>query len=370
MLKLMDRQLVLGYFKAYFICLISILSLYVVVDLFMNLDDFTHHSHGFSEVLRHIGLYYGCHIPKYFDQLCEAIVLLAAMFTVAWMQRNNEQLPLLSAGVSTHRVVLPVLLSAWTMLSLTILNQEFVIPRLANRLLFDKDDPNGEKEQGVKGAFEPNLIHIHGDKAIRKGMVVRKFRCTIPENLAGNFVHLTAEAGQYVPGPGRGEWVSRQGGWELTGTKPADLETWDPKVLEVIDSGHYFLHTTVVDFDELTRRPNWFTLSSTWQLYEELEKPESTRVSSMAVLFHERLTRPILGMLLVFLGLSIILRDQNRNVFISAGTCLVLCGIFFAAHYACKMLGEADYLSPALAAWLPVLFFGPLAIVLFDAAHT
>ena len=27
-------------------------------------------------------------------------------------------------------------------------------------------------------------------------------------------------------------------------------------------------------------------------------------------------------------------------------------------------------LSPALAAWMPILFFGPQALVLFDAVHT
>ena len=90
----------------------------------------------------------------------------------------------------------------------------------------------------------------------------------------------------------------------------------------------------------------------------------------MAVLFHMRLTRPILGMVLVFLGLSVILRDQNRNVIISSGMCLVLCGVFFGINYTCKMLGDNDYLSPALAAWMPVLISGPFCLVMFDAVHT
>jgi lipopolysaccharide export system permease protein len=77
-----------------------------------------------------------------------------------------------------------------------------------------------------------------------------------------------------------------------------------------------------------------------------------------------------MGMLLVFLGLSMILRDQNRNVFISAGLCLFMCAVFFGAMFLCKHLGDHSYLSPALAAWLPVLVFGPLAFVLFDAVHT
>ncbi len=364
MIKIMDRLMIRGYFKAYIVCLTSLLSLYVVVDLFTNLDDFTHHKNGLAAILEHIASYYGYKITQIFDRLCEAIVLLAAMFTVAWMQRNNEQLPLLSAGVSTRRIVLPVLVCASLMLSLTVLNQELVIPRIGDRLLYDKDDPGGDKEILVKGAYEPNLIHIEGGLASRKGLTVKPFRCLIPESLAGSQIHLTAKEAHYVAtGP-------HKGGWELTETTPADVETWDEKVFEVIDTGRYFLHTKEVDFDALTRQFNWYQLASTWRLYEELQRPESTRLSAMAVLFHMRLTRPLLGLVLVFLGLSVILRDQNRNVILSAGFCLVLCGVFFAAISTCKMLGDYDMIAPALAAWLPVLLFGPLSLVLFDAVHT
>ena len=34
------------------------------------------------------------------------------------------------------------------------------------------------------------------------------------------------------------------------------------------------------------------------------------------------------------------------------------------------MLGDAEVLPAALAAWAPVLVFGPFALVLFDAVHT
>ena len=106
------------------------------------------------------------------------------------------------------------------------------------------------------------------------------------------------------------------------------------------------------------------------QLLRELGKPDSTRLASMAVLFHMRLTRPILGMVLVVMGLSVILRDQNRNLFISAGMCVVICAVFFTVSLVCKHFGDHEYLAPALAAWLPVIAFGPLAFVQFDAIHT
>jgi len=133
-IKLIDRQMIRGYFKSYIVCLASLLSLYVVVDLFTNLDDFTHHNKGLWAALLRIFAYYGYKVAQIFDRLCEAIVLLAAMFTVAWMQRNNEQVPLLSAGISTRRIVTPVLMCAFFMLGMTVINQELIIPRIADKL--------------------------------------------------------------------------------------------------------------------------------------------------------------------------------------------------------------------------------------------
>ena len=366
-MTLFDRALVRAYIKAYAVCLVSLLSLYIVVDLFTNLEDFAEHHQGLLPILKHIGEYYGFKVSAIFDRLCEAIVLMAAAFTVALMQRSNELLPLLSAGISTRRVVQPVLLSACGMLGLSLINQELIIPAIGTQLMSDRDDPKGEKDLVVQGGYEPNGIHIEGRLGSRKGMVVKEeFYVVIPESIAGEIINLAAKEGRYIP-KGNGP---RTGGWLMTGTTPAELPDWKNPVLEMIDPGKYFLHTQEVDFDMLTRPRNWYNFASTARLGSELSKPDSTRLAAMAVLFHMRLTRPLLGIILVMSGLSIILHDQNRHVFLSAGLCVVLCGLFFAALFVCKSLGDNEYISPALAAWTPVLFFGPLSLVLFDSVHT
>lgn len=365
MFKQIDRLLITGYVKSYIICLVSLLSLYIVVDLFMHLDDFfTNNASGLSEVIYRITAYYGYRVPQLFDRLCEAIILLAAMFTVAMMQRNNEHLPMLSAGVPTQRIVAPVLMCAFVMITVTVVNQELLIPKVGPKLSFDRNDPNGSREVGVRGAFDPNQLHIEGDKAIRKDREIINFRVLIPESLAGNQIHITAKKAKYHPGS-----EAQRGTWVLLGCTPRDVEPI-PDVLEVLDDGRYQLHTRGTDFETLTRDPKWFQLAPTLRLYQELQRTESNRLAAVAVLFHTRLTRPLLGMVLVLMGLSVILRDTNRNVIISSGVCVVLCGVFFVVCHACKMLGDAELISPALAAWLPVIGFGPFSWVMFDAVQT
>jgi len=366
-MKLLDRELVRSYVKAYLICFISLLSLYIVIDLFTNIEDYYTKERTLEQVVWHIGSYYAYRTSQIFDKLSEAIVLLAAMFTVAWIQRNNELLPLLSAGIPTQRVVLPVLVSASLMLGLTVANQELVIPKIADQLLWDRADANGDNEVLLPWAYEPNQILLTGNVASRKERLVRYFSVTIPEHMSSGLIELTAQEARYIPA-GNGKY---SGGWLLTDTEPPQLDNWtNTAVLDMIDPGKYFLYTQEVTIDTLLRHSRWYLFSSTYELYDEMAKPESRRLSPMAVLFHTRLTRPILGMILVVLGLAVILRDQNRNIFIAAGMCLIMCAVVYGITFGCRFLGDSDFLAPALAAWLPVLFFGPLAFVMFDAVHT
>ena len=363
MFTLMDRQLIGNYLKSYLICLVSLLGLFIVVDLFTNLDNFTESKQSFQEVMEHIVKYYGLKSTQIFDRLCEAIVLLAAMFTVALMQRNNELLPLLSAGVSTRRVVRPVLFAAFLMLGLSIVNQECVLPNIDSYLAENRRDVEGTQKVGVQGGYENNGIHISGRVAIKKELLVLDFTCVFPPKIGrDSLTTLQAKEARYQPD---------KGGWLLTGTVPQEIPNWGrTDVLTQITPGTYFLTTKDIDFDTMIRPKNWFNYSSTFQLLRELYRTHSSQVAGVAVVFHMRLTRPVLGMLLVFMGLSIILRDQNRNIFISTGMCLLLCAVFFLLLFFCQHLGNSEFLSPALAAWLPVVLFGPLSFVMFDAVHT
>jgi lipopolysaccharide export system permease protein len=370
MLTTIDRQLIVNYLKAYLFCMVSLLGMYVVIDLFMNLDDFSHPNDTFVEALEHIGLYYTFKLTLIFDKLCEAIALLAAMFTIAWLQRHNELLPLLSAGVSTRRVVMPVLLAAILTLGLSILNQELVLPRIDSFLVEHRSDPEGEKESAVKGGYDVNDVHLSARRAYKKELLIKEVTVVIPHKHGEGLTHLQAKEGRYLPPAAD---VELSGGWMLHQTTPAELDNmkrFDELGLVLVEPGQYFLRTSYVDFDVMTRSKHWFVYESTWRLLELMGHIDSTQLASIAVIFHQRLTRPLLGVVLVILGLSMILRDQNRNIFISAGLCVVLGGIFYASCIACKYLGEYEHLSPALAAWLPVLSFGPLSFVMYDAVHT
>ncbi len=365
-MKLLDRMLIRGYFKTYLICFVSLVSLYVVIDLFSNLDEFAEGAQGLAAVLERMGTYYGYRLVLIFDRLSGVIVLLAALFTITWMQRHNELLPLLASGIPMRRVLWPLFLSTLATIGVGVANRELLMPRIAERLHHTADDPHGQKAKAVNGAYEPNGVLVTGYWAYPADRLVLQFSCTIPEKIAGRLHHLSAKQARYVPKSD----APHSGGWLMLEAEPPLLPGWTHPVLDNRAEGEYFLYTERVDFDLVTRPRTWYQFAGTRQIFNDLQAGEMVRQAAMAVQLHLRLTTPVLTLLMILMGLSLVLRDQSRNVFLNAGLCLVLAAIFYAAVYLCRHLGENEYLSPALAAWLPVLSFGPLAFTMFDAIHT
>lgn len=366
MITTLDRMVLVSYFRSYSIVWVSLIGLFVVIDLFTHLDAFMSRPGSFPSIAAYIVKYYLYHIPQVFDLMAEPIALLAATFTVSWMQRNNEMLPQLSAGIPTRRIIRPVLVGATLAIALAPINTELIIPEVADELMASRDDPEGAKAQLLMGAYDTTGVHLEGLAGFRKDRRVDRFCATFPESSPSGMIHITAEEAIYVP-PGGGEL---SGGWMLTGVQPEQLPTPLPTNYTPLGPGRAFLKTETADYDTVRRGGTWYIYASTIRLRELLGSDDPRRQVKLAVLFHSRITRPLVGVLLVFLGISIILWNPHRHMALSAGLCMAIGTGYYGCIIGCTAIGNSALVSPALSAWIPVMIYGPLAFVAFDMIHT
>jgi lipopolysaccharide export system permease protein len=229
-MKILDKQRYWAFFKAYAICYISLVGLYVVIDAFSNLDEFTKRADTTVELFQIMSRYYLIHQSQFFDQLWGVIGMMAAIFTVTWMQRNNEQLAMLAAGISTHRAIRPVLISSVIVSGLAVLNQEVVIPHFGEELARRHDD-DGEQRVNVSSRYDSSQTMIQGRQADRASRTILPFYATTDVKVFGQILTLDGQQASYIPpdhptAPLKGGWLVR----EATINPPIDEET-------LLDSG-------------------------------------------------------------------------------------------------------------------------------------
>jgi len=108
------------------------------------------------------------------------------------------------------------------------------------------------------------------------------------------------------------------------------------------------------------------SLKSFMELRELRRKePENDRYS---VMYHTRVAYPLTNFILLFLGIPVVLgfERMSKNIFLRVGISILICCAFFVLAYICANLGNMGILQPVLAAWLPVVVFGCLGLILFE----
>jgi len=137
----LDRYVVRSFLTTAALCFLTLMMLRIVGDLFTHIDEFAELQFDtvFQRVL-HIVRYYGYQSFMYFAELGGIIIVSSAAFTLAVMNHTNELTAMLAAGVSLHRVSLPIVICAMAMGGLVIVDQELIIPRIASELVISPDE--------------------------------------------------------------------------------------------------------------------------------------------------------------------------------------------------------------------------------------
>jgi len=384
-LRILDNQRYWAYLKAYVICFTSLVGLWVVIDAFSNFDEFTKRATGAGELFGVMGRYYLIHTTEYYDKLCGVIGMMAAIFTVTWMQKNNELLAMLAAGISTRRVILPVILSAVIVSGLAVANQEFIMPRLGDELQKRHDDDGAAKLQ-VAGRADSNLIYIHGNEADRQTQTILAFNATIPVEVYGKLCELQALQARYIPmtdlaAPERGGWLARGVRLSLPLddeqlrrgllVKVNDAKDYPPPFGDpaLLPGDTYFLHTSLT-FKALTRQAKWYQYATTPELIRSLADPANEENADIAVFLHSRVMRSVLSLTLLFVTLPQVLGGFGRNMFVNLGISLATAALFYGLCSVSGYLGANAAIPPELAAWAPLIAFGTFAVIRWDAIRT
>jgi lipopolysaccharide export system permease protein len=373
-LLIVDRYLLRQFLQAFLICFISLTGLFIVIDGFTNLDEFISHAREGSSVLAVMGEYYSYQSLAFFDSTSHILTLIAAMFTMTWIQRHNEMTALESAGIPKARIIKPVIGAVLAIIIVRVANRELIMPAVRGPLSRNAQDLSGTNGKPLRPRYDNEtglLLGGSGSRTFANERRIEKPDFYMPAGLNRYGARLIAESAFYRPAG-----ADHPSGYlfrNVEQPKGLDREaslTLGPRVVLLTPRDYPWLKpdecfvATDVGFEHLEAANTWRRLSSTADLIRGLRNRSLDFGADERLAIHARIVQPLLDMTLLFLGLPLVLSRSQRNVFLAIGQCLALVIAFMLIVFGCQYLGSSYLLEPALAAWLPLMIFVPGAVAL------
>ncbi len=376
-MRILDRYVAKNFLIGYCIAFCVLLGLRIIIDLFVNLDEFTEHADlETAAVIKNIFIFYLLNSTLYFRDFAGMITVVAAAFSFGKMVRHNELVAVMASGVSLKRIICPIVFLALLLTGVLVIDQELIIPRFADKLVRSQGDVPGQESYQVKfisdgngslinslkfdvetsTLFSPTILLRHPTS--RPGIWEATARIDAEKAVDKN---QTGRWNLYIRSPETGEWVSHGLLDEFgsgKGLRPIAFYTSDITAKDIpvrCESEHK-------------------TLLSLRQLKAlEAQKIQIRDTAQLSSQKHFHVTDPLINLVMLMISLPILVCRDPKSVKSAVMISFALTGACFIFTFVCKIFATEvvfDRVMPELWSWLPVFIFLPIAFIELDSMKT
>ena len=344
--------------SSYATALLLVVGLFWLLDMAGHLDEFLEPwPDGREPPTRLIVSYYALNMPYLFLQVAPFVTLVAGMFVVNRLLRNNEIVAALGAGISAHRLLLPIFVGGILAGGGMFAVREWVARSVAEKRDALLDRLMNKRDEQV---FEELCLRdLHGN-FLRFGEirpqsgVATDFAAIMRRSNKRDEVSVVASRATWKDD----HWLLEDGRQFFIGASQESAEVatfWEPGFTPAI--GLTFrrardnpLELSFGEVAELMRRdPDNVVFRTLWQYH---------------------LTFPLASLVLLMVGIPVLLGYERGRGTERTALGGVLCLFYFGTDFVFRSLGLGGAVTPILASWMPILFFGSLGIVLYDSMRT
>jgi len=366
-MKILDKYVAKSFMTGYAIAFCVLVGLRIIIDLFVNIDEFTEHADlGTFAVFRNILSYYVLHTTLYFRDFAGMITVVAASFSFGRMVRNSELVAVMASGVSLKRVIAPIIILSLLLTGLLVIDQELIIPPLADKLVRGQDALPGQETYNVWFIADANGSLVCTQKFDVKTSTMYKPTIIIRKKMPDS------------------------ASWKVTGQLKADTgvyniktKKWDLANGQFVSTGFNmgpeakdFYASDITPRDIPVRRRAGHKTLLSWPQLAALAA-QGPKVKDLAQLFsqmHFHITEPIINLVMLMVCLPILVCRDPKSMKSAVMISFAATTACFITTFVCKMLATEvvffDKVIPELWAWLPIFIFLPVAFIELDSMKT
>ncbi|MHC4244629.1 MAG: LptF/LptG family permease [Planctomycetota bacterium] len=369
-MKILDRYVAKNFLIGYVIAFCVLIGLRIIIDLFVHLDEFTENSDLISTagVMKHMLIFYAVNCTLYFREFAGMITVVAASFSFSKMVHSNELVAVMASGVSLKRIIAPIVLLALLLTGVLVIDQEFVIPSLADQLVRSHDEIPGEEIYTIKfindgngslicsGRFDVGTSTLFNPTIVTR----RKPEDSFIWEVTGR---IDAEKAVYN---------RKAKGWDLINGR--FLEIGSTKGVQPID--FYASEITPSEIPIMLKSEHK-TLLNWKQLSALVEQAKEGKIKDARELYsqkHFRVTEPIINLVMLMVCLPVLVCRDPKAMKSAVMISFCFVGGCFVATFICKMLAPetdvSNFYRIGAYAWLPIFIFLPIALIELDSMKT
>ena len=341
--------------------------LFMVIDMASNLDNYLETWEDGTTVPASVLLrFYVLNLPYLFLQVAPFVTLIAGMFTVAKMLKAREVTAVLSAGVSARRMLVPLFFCGAVLAIGMFLLREGLgqgVAQERDTLRYILEEQQFEESYEQLAVLEESGGNVFMNKFAPKpegGGPARIEGLTSILRTDGRTAvtkYIRCDAEEAYWDGAAGTWSLRNGNRTII-----DLEKGtDSRPLAVLE-GYEFTPELALTYKRAHEAPLELTFSEVQELMRR--DPDDT---SYQTLWHYHLTFPLANVILLLVGIPLMFNYERGKGSERIAIGGLLCVFYYAADFIFRTLGIKGQLSPLLSAWVPVLIFGAIGVMLYDS---
>ena len=325
-MRKIDWYIIKKFLGTFLFSITLILLVVIVFDISEKIDDFIEKEAPLRAIIFE---YYLNFIPYFGNLFSPLFTFIAVIFFTSKMANNTEIISILSSGVSFQRMMLPFIISAIIIGSLSFTLGNFIIPSAnEDRLEFENTyikNPYRNRDKNIHIQISPvNFVYMESYNSTKnigyKFSMEMFLQGELKQKLFSNYV----------------EWDSTSGKWNIH---------------------HYFINTV--------ETMSYFKLNN--YIAEERMKGSKNLVFHL-IEKHKRIAFPFATIILTLIAVAFASSKVRGGIGLHLGVGLLISFSYILFMQISTTFATNGDLSPALAVWIPNLIYTGLAAYLLKKA--
>ena len=358
-MRILDRYLMKDFVLAVLYCLALFFVLFVVIDIFNNMDEFLRH----KVPLRLVLSYYAYSGPSILVQIIPVAVLVSVLYVLGSLSRHNEIIALKASGISGLHILAPYLFAGFLISFSTLLLNETLVPRSA---VTSSAILEGLIREGRKNFDERALKNVTLYGKGNRIIFAREFEVS-KQTLHDVVIFednprlvyqtkITAKNARYSDG----QWTCDEATSYRMSRKDNEL-IGEPMFSPTLNIA---LDEKPEDFIKSTSQIDFMTTKQLREYMEHLHGISKKMLQKLLVDFHYKLAFPFVSFVVILIGAPLAMRTERSGMLRGIGASVAIVAIYYGIGSFFLAMGKGGVFPPFLAAWLGNLLFLAIGIYL------